>query len=94
MKLLPILQTSGFHSKIFGCQNEVAFNSEKWKEKGVDWQLADTREKMVSDLISTDTLIGMNSKRIIDLLGDPDFEKEESHEFLLLRWEPEVYPAR
>ncbi len=67
----------------FGCQNEIAFDSEKWKEKGVDWQLADTREKMAPNLISSDTLIGMKSDKIIDLLGKPDFIKEESLEFLI-----------
>lgn len=67
----------------FGCQKEVPFNSEQWKEKGIDWQLTDTREKMVSNLISTDTLIGMESNKIIDLLGEPEFIKEKSLEFLI-----------
>jgi len=65
------------------CQNDIPFNSEKWNEKGIDWQLSDTREKMISDLISSDTLLGMNSDQIIKLLGEPEFEKEKSLEYLI-----------
>lgn len=65
------------------CQNDIPFNSEKWNEKGIDWQLSDTREKMISDLISSDTLLGMNSDEIIKLLGEPEFEKEKSLEYLI-----------
>lgn len=65
------------------CQNEVRFDSEKWNEKGVDWQLAENREKMVSDLITSDTLMGMGTDQIILLLGEPEFKNEKTLEFLI-----------
>lgn len=68
---------------ILSCQNEETFNSEKWKERGVDWQLTETREKMVNNLISSDTLIGLAPDQVILLLGEPEFTKEKSLEFLV-----------
>jgi hypothetical protein len=68
---------------LISCQNEIGFDSEKWNEKGVDWQLSDNREKMVSDLIKSDTLKGMEADQIILLLGEPEFKKEKSLEFLI-----------
>jgi hypothetical protein len=68
---------------IISCQNEVGFDSEKWNERGVDWQMTENREKMVSDLIKSDTLMGMETDQIILLLGEPEFKKEKTLEFLI-----------
>lgn len=68
---------------IISCQNDIGFDSEKWNEKGVDWQLTENREKMVSDLIKSDTLMGMETDEIIRLLGEPEFKKEKTLEFLI-----------
>ena len=38
---------------------------------------------MILDLISSNTLIGMKSDEIINLLGEPEFEKENSLQYLI-----------
>lgn len=65
------------------CHSREKFNSENWKLKGVDWQMTDFREKMISDLIKSDTLIGINTTNIIGLLGEPDKESDEQIEYLI-----------
>ncbi|MFT4535474.1 MAG: hypothetical protein ACI9P5_002843 [Saprospiraceae bacterium] len=64
------------------CNSKKDFNSQEWNEKGVDWWMTDIREKMVDDLIQSDTLIGLNKTEIIDLLGQP--QKEENLEMKYL----------
>lgn len=65
------------------CSNEIPFDSELWNTKGIDWQLDDTRERMVNDLISSDTLLNLNSQEIYKLLGEPSFVEENKLLFLL-----------
>jgi len=45
----------------------------------VDWWVTDVREKMVQDLLKSDTLIGLDKTTTIQLLGQP--ERIESHTF-------------
>lgn len=66
------------------CGNNQSFNSEKWKERGVDWQLAEDREEMVSDLVSSDTLIGLDRTQIIDLLGELESSSDREMKFLVI----------
>ena len=55
-----------------GCeQRKTAFDSEKWKRMGLDWQITDVRENMIDDLINSETLIGLQKQGIIELLGEP-----------------------
>lgn len=68
---------------ISSCDSRQNFDSYKWKQKGVDWWMTDCREKMVDDLIQTDTLIGLNRKEVIELLGHPESEKEKELVYLI-----------
>lgn len=65
------------------CDSRQKFDSEEWKQKGVDWWMTDFRENMVDDLIQSDTLVGMNRKEVIELLGQPKSEKESKFEYLI-----------
>ena len=38
--------------------------------------MTDFREKMVDDLIQSDTLIGMNTEQVVELLGKPKSENK------------------
>ena len=51
-----------------------SFDEKKWKAKGVDWQLSDSREKMVQDLVSSDTLLGLNKGEVHQMLGTPEIQ--------------------
>jgi len=67
---------------LFAC-NTNSFDSKKWKEKGVDWWMTDYREKMVKDLIQSDTLIDKTRQQIILLLGEPDTKDSIHLEYLI-----------
>lgn len=66
------------------CRYNRSFDSEVWKKRGVDWQLVEDREEMVADLVSSDTLIGLNRTQIIELLGEPEKSSEQEMKFLVL----------
>ena len=68
---------------IISCRNNQSFDSEKWKKKGIDWQLDDEREKMVGDLILSDTIIGLNKDEIFNLLGEPENFNEKKLKYLI-----------
>ena len=65
------------------CKNEYRFDSTEWKRKGVDWQVTDFREKMVADLIESDTLIGLKKVEIFELIGSPEIENENKLKYLV-----------
>lgn len=65
------------------CEKEVAFDSEKWKQKGVDWQITDFREKMSTSLIKSDTLLGLKKVDIFKLIGKPEIESESNLKYLV-----------
>lgn len=65
------------------CKNEVRFDSTEWNKKGVDWQVTDFREKMVADLVESDTLIGLGKVEIIELIGSPEVEKDNKLKYLV-----------
>lgn len=66
------------------CTIKEKFNSETWKHKGLDWQMSDKREKMVDDLIKSDTLKGLSEKQVIQLLGEPQIQKDNTIQFLII----------
>ncbi len=68
---------------LVSCKTNKRFNSDKWKEKGVDWQLDDQRELMVNDLVSSDTLIGLTQKEVIELLGEPELSESRKLKYLI-----------
>ena len=68
---------------LISCQIDEPFNSDKWKEKGVDWQLDDKRELMVNHLILSDTLIGLTQKEIVELLGEPELTENGKLKYLV-----------
>ena len=74
--LLTILQA-------VSCSTNQKFDSDKWQQKGVDWWMMDVREKMIDDLIQSDTLIGLTKNEIVELLGEPEVEREAEFEYLI-----------
>ena len=68
---------------VISCNSKKEFNSQEWNEKGVDWWMTDIREKMVDDLIQSDTLIGLNKSQIINLLGQPEKEGNLEMKYLI-----------
>ena len=66
-----------------GCKNEIKFDSAEWNKNGVDWQITEYREKMVSDLIKSDTLIGLDKISVIEVLGKPEIETEKKLKYLV-----------
>lgn len=75
LRILRIFTLGLLVSIISSCDYRQNFDSVRWKQKGVDWWMTDFREKMVDDLIQSDTLIGMNRTEVTDLLGEPDSKK-------------------
>lgn len=66
------------------CSYNRSFDSEEWKERGIDWQLTENRKEMVTDLVSSDTLIGLNRTQIVELLGEPERSSEQEMRFLII----------
>lgn len=60
-----------------------SFDSNKWNEKGVDWWMTDFREEMLDDLITSDTLIGINKSELYKLLGEAEEETNDSNTYLI-----------
>tara|TARA_R110002051_G_scaffold324635_1_gene422811 strand:- start:7827 stop:8156 length:330 start_codon:yes stop_codon:yes gene_type:complete len=65
------------------CKSESKFDSTEWNKKGVDWQLAELRENMISNLIESNTLIGLEKNIVIELLGKPEIEKDKKFKYLV-----------
>jgi len=72
-----------FFAVLSGCDNNQSFDSVKWQKKGVDWYLSDQREKMIEDLILSDTLIGLNKDAVIALLGEPEIAGDLRLQYLV-----------
>ena len=68
---------------VSSCNSKQKFDSDEWKQTGLDWWMTDFREKMVDDLIQNDTLIGMNQEQVIELLGLPEAENKAKLEYLI-----------
>ena len=45
--------------------------------------MTDVREKMIIDLIDSDTLIGLNKTKVFELLGQPDLEDSLQLKYLV-----------
>lgn len=56
---------------IFSCQNQVSFNSTKWKQNGGENLVLDTRKEMVSDLLKRKILLHKTHNEIVKLIGSP-----------------------
>ena len=70
-------------SLITSCGSGSEFNSAKWKEKGVDWWMTDVRERMVDDLVNSDTLKNMDREQVLKLLGQPTSENDAELTYLV-----------
>lgn len=68
---------------MMSCGSKQEFNSEEWKQKGLDWWMTDTREKMIDDLTQSDTLIGLTQEQVIDLLGKPESQDDSAMKYLI-----------
>lgn len=68
---------------LISCESNKEFNSDIWKEKKIDWWMTDFREEMSNHLIHSDTLLQVNKKRVIELLGKPEKESYERWEYLI-----------
>ena len=68
---------------VSSCNSKQKFDSDEWKQTGLDWWMTDFREKMVDDLIQNDTLIRMNQEQVIELLGLPESENKAKLEYLI-----------
>ena len=64
-------------------QQNISFDSEIWKSKGLDWWMTDVREKMIDDLIDSDTLIGLHKQSVIELLGKPSINDSTEFQYLV-----------
>ena len=65
------------------CSGKQRFDSRIWNQNKVDWWMTDIREKIVDDLIESDTLIGMNQGQVIELLGQPRSVTKTELEYLV-----------
>ena len=55
---------------------DIAFNETKWKTKeGMDYPY---RESMLNDLVYNDDFRKLKTNELIDLLGQPDYYREDS----------------
>ncbi|MBU3821590.1 hypothetical protein KO566_05925 [Flavobacteriaceae bacterium XHP0103] len=61
----------------------MKFDSKTWNKGGIDWQITETRENMVTDLIGSDTLIGLKKSQVIKLIGKPEFEERNQIKILV-----------
>lgn len=68
---IPLLYIIGLLF-ISACNSNHKFDSSKWKEKKVDWEMSDFRENMLEDLITSKILIGMKLEGVINLLGQAE----------------------
>lgn len=55
------------------CTMNQDFDSTKWKQYQGEWLMSDKRERMIDDLIESDTLIGLNKSQITNLLGSSEY---------------------
>jgi len=68
---------------VSSCESKQKFDSVEWKKKELDWWMTDFREKMVDDLIQSDTLIGLSKVQVVELLGKPKSESEMELMYLI-----------
>lgn len=61
----------------------MKFDSAEWNKKGVDWQMTEYREKMVSDLIKSYTLIRLEKIKGTELLGKPEIPTDKKLKYLV-----------
>ena len=70
---------------LFNCKSNSNshFDSKIWETEFGEIFITYFREKMIPDILESDTFINLSYKEIIDLLGDPEREKEFEMEYLI-----------
>ena len=53
------------------CQQNMNFDSAKWKQSGGENILLDTRKQMVNDLLKCEILLHKSHNQIVKLIGSP-----------------------
>ncbi|MGB3466093.1 MAG: hypothetical protein WBA74_12520 [Cyclobacteriaceae bacterium] len=66
-----------------GCKERKSFDAVVWQKKGIDWQMSDHRENMITDLIASDTLSKMSRDQVLELLGKPELIKGNIFQYLV-----------
>ena len=93
MKIYPIILIGLSTLTVTSCDSEQNFNAAEWKQKELDWWMTDTREKMVDDLMESDTLIGLTQGEVIKLLGLPESQTETEMTYLIReKFESDIDP--
>ncbi len=64
------------------CGHKTPFNRDRWLKKEADWEITDTREQMIHDLITNYLTKGKTKSEVVGLLGTPD--KEHKNQLLYL----------
>jgi len=70
--LLVLLGSTIFSTEISNYFNRTEFDSEEWKNWEESENEPSLRWNMVNDLRKKHELIGMNTKEVIELLGEPN----------------------
>ena len=93
MKIYLIILIGLSTLTVTSCDSEQKFNAVEWKQKELDWWMTDTREKMVGDLMESDTLIGLTRVEVIELLGLPESQTETEMTYLIReKFESDIDP--
>ncbi|MGB1039445.1 MAG: hypothetical protein ACPGVD_01080 [Flavobacteriales bacterium] len=75
------------------CSNDIPFDSDKWKQKGMEWQVTEIRQNMLQDLLKSDTLLRKNREEVIKILGTPRNTDSTSFEYLVIeKYERDIDP--
>lgn len=76
------------------CTKNEKFDSSKWKDK---YQEEEYRETVLQDLIKGNYLINKPKKKIIEILGNPDFQSNDSENKLIytikIKWNNGCFPV-
>jgi len=76
-----------------GCSNDIPFDSGKWKQEGMEWQVIEIRQNMLQDLLRSDTLLRKNREEVIKILGTPRNTDSTSFEYLVIeKYERDIDP--
>jgi hypothetical protein len=66
-----------------GCSQQKEFNSEEWKNWIESEANTNTRWLMHDDLLNKHDLRNFDKEKIIDLLGEPDSDKNNEYQYFL-----------
>ncbi|MBI2729787.1 MAG: hypothetical protein HYX40_03390 [Sphingobacteriales bacterium] len=68
---------------LLSCQNQIKFESTKWKTKEYPEAPPQNRKKMFKDLITNYKLIGVSKNDLVNLLGEPDYPTDSIMLYLI-----------